>query len=59
MRETSLQVRMPTRCVRIQESRKEALSPKENMKQEQRLLEKVNGFQGNTTRLPPLLRSSP
>lgn len=59
MRETSLQVRMPTRCARIQKSRKEALSPKENMKQEHHLLEKVNGFQGNTTRLPPSLSSSP
>lgn len=58
MRETSLQVREPTKCVRIQKSRKEALSPKENTKQTG-LLKKVNSFQGNTTRLPPSLSSSP
>lgn len=43
--------------MKIQKSRKEALSPKENTKQVG-LLKKVNGFQGNTTRLPPLLSSS-
>lgn len=49
-----------TRCVRMQKSRKEALSPEENVKeQEQCLLEKVNSSQGNTTRLPPSLSSSP
>lgn len=58
VRETCLQVRAATRCVKIQKSRKEALSPKKNSKQVG-LLKKVNDCQGNTTHLPPLLSSSP
>lgn len=58
MGETRLQVGAPTRCVKIQKLRKEALSPKENTEQVG-LLKKANGFQGNTTRLPPWLSSSP